>query len=195
MTSTGSGAELALPVCLRRFGRRRSAAVHEAGHAAAAWLLGIKVKGLTLGADRDEGAVDLGGYGRRSGDPGAVEDRAVVLLIGSETERVWAASTRGAPDDWLGRMRDGRLGDMSQFRQVAALVAGPDDDRAHAWYTHVRGRALKATGRRRAGEGDASYWDLVGDLAGTLLEAGELSGAEARRILADGQRLTREIAA
>jgi hypothetical protein len=91
--------------------QKRAIAVHEAGHAVTAWLLGRQFKTVSIGDGRRHGRFKLAPAGDWDA-PATMEDRAVVLLAGSEAERVWSAGATGAAEDWLGRAAAARALDL-----------------------------------------------------------------------------------
>lgn len=160
----------------------RSLAIHEAGHCAAAWLLGHKIKSVHLGDGRS-GGIELG---RVPGWPAAeaLEAAAMIALAGSESERSWNARNPDAPPGWLERVAEGRGHDLQLARAVALHACAGDVDLAKYWLgQHVRGRVLSLTGYGSEDQGDERFWRLTAALAGVLRSEWVLTGREARRVL------------
>lgn len=128
---------------------KKSLAIHEAGHCAAAWLLGHKIKGVHLG-DGLTGGVELA---RAPGWPSAeaMQARTVILLAGSDAERTWCAQNPDAPAAWLERVTEGRTHDLDRARAVALRVCGSDVALAKTYLGCVRDQVLDLTGRNSAG--------------------------------------------
>ncbi len=157
-------------------------AYHEAGHAAAAWRLGIEFSEVTIVP-----AEDALGYVRRSGVVFRKQVRETLELGGSDRSRAWAQfrAERYAVYCFAGFAAQKRFDPRSARNSHArsdreAALEGlrflypPDEIRLHWRILKMRAEAFVR------GHG---VWDAVTALAEALIARKTLSGEEAREIM------------
>jgi hypothetical protein len=167
------------------YSRKRAVAVHEAGHTVTAYLHGCKFKSVSLGDGRRHGSF-APAPARGCFTPEVLERRGMVLLAGSEAERVWCARAPGAPGapaDWLERATAGRGRDLQSARVLAEYACAGDVSLCKSWLGHIRGQVLGLTGRGSGDCGDERFWQLTSALADALRSSWILRGKEATRVL------------
>jgi hypothetical protein len=175
-------------------------AVHESGHAVAAYLLGCELGRVSVIPDADSaGRVHIpppreAVLAGLSGDTlrSVLEDQAAVRVAGMLAGEVWAAVQPGAPDR-EGTAVKGAESDAGQaagFAEAAALLTGETtgdcaERIAHRVRSWVLPGAVPAErgGDYRYSSGADRFWPLAGALATELASAGDLSGKQARKIL------------
>jgi hypothetical protein len=183
----------------------RRTAVHEAGHAVMAYVVGRPFTTITVVADDDS-------YGRvHCALPGdwfqpdikftsrirtRIEDHVMIALAGAETEEHWVTRTQGAPDDWEDHLKVGAAHDMSTAWDLASYACGSAEETT-AYIEWLRQRVLNRVGRldggisenehpdvaARARYGNERFWALVGALADAVTAAGTLRWRQARDVL------------
>lgn len=188
----------------------RSTAIHEAGHAVAAYLLGRTFTSISVIEDGEA-------YGRvHSRPPGewfrpdieinartraTIEDRVMISLAGAETEVTWCARQSDAPENWRDLVNDGAAHDFNGAFGLASHVADGSVPETEAYIEWLRQRVLNWTGRgpdfdvaaftpdapdlvvSHYRDGSSRYWALVGALADAVTQAGQLNWREAREVL------------
>lgn len=101
----------------------RSTAIHEAGHAAMAYLLGVRFTEISVVEDDDR----LGHVQHRrpaEWSRSLIERRIMVLLAGPEAERAWYARQPDAPDGWEDRVSIGAGEDYRTAVHLGGYVCG-----------------------------------------------------------------------
>lgn len=188
----------------------RATAVHEAGHAVAAYLLHRPFTSISV-------VQDDGSYGRvHSRLPGGwfrpdievnartramIEDRVMISLAGAETEAAWCAFQPDVPQDWRQGVDDGGKHDFRAAADLASYISDGDVPELDAYLEWLRQRVLGWTGRgpdfdveaftpdapqfvtAHYREGNARFWCLVGALTAAVTDAGELTWREAREVM------------
>jgi len=190
----------------------RRVAIHEAGHAVMAYLLGRPFTSISIEADDES----LGRVCHRL--PGSwfrpdieitararnmIEDRVMILLAGTETERAWTQRQPDAPEGWEQDADDGAEHDLHAAMDVASYVSDGDVPELEAYFEWLRQRVLGYTGRgagfdvaaitpdppaflvRHYREGNDRFWVLVTALADAVQTAGSLSWPRSRDVLRD----------
>jgi hypothetical protein len=194
----------------------RATAVHEAGHAVMAYLLGRAFTEISIIEDSDS-------YGRvRHRMPGGwfrpdievnsraramIEDRVMILLAGSVAERAWYVRLPDAPDGWEDRVQDGADNDERSAIDLADYVCGGSVPELEAYVEWLRQRVLGFTGRgpdfdvtvfypdppaflvKHYQEGDERFWAMVTALATAVQSAGSLSWRRAKDIMREADPL------
>jgi hypothetical protein len=179
----------------------RRVAVHEAGHAVMAYLVGRPFTTITVVADDDS-------YGRvHCALPGdwfqpdikftsrvrtRIEDHVMIALAGAETEGHWIARSQDAPDDWEDHLKVGAAHDMSTAWDLASYACGSAEETT-AYIEWLRQRVLNKVGRwNTEGEaptrGNDRFWRLVNVLADAVVAAGTLRWRQARNVLQTADR-------
>lgn len=190
--------------------RTASTAIHESGHAVAAYLLGRTFTSISILEDADS-------YGRvQHRLPGpwfrpdveinartrnSIEERVMVFLAGAETETAWSTAQPDTPDNWRDLVNDGAAHDFSGAVDLASYIADSSVPETEAYIEWLRQRVLNWTGRgldfdvtafmpdppdfvvSHYREGSSRYWTLVAALADAVTQAGQLRWREARAIL------------
>lgn len=109
----------------------KSLSIHEHCHVAAAWMLGHKVKAVRLG-DETAGKHAAAGMTelapRRLPSAEAIEERTMIVVAGSEGERVWNARHPDAPAGWLERVAAARGHDLDLAKALALAACADDED-------------------------------------------------------------------
>ena len=170
--------------------QRRSTAIHEAGHAVAAYLLGrafvsisIASTSTTLGAVHHRAFgewfrpdVDAGPRTRR-----VAEERIMIFLAGMETERAWLRGLLDLPRDVDDRVLAGARHDEECAAELAGYLCGSAEE-ATAYLAWLRQRVLNWTGRSQDVR-PRVFWHLVDALADSLGREEQLSWMRAKLIL------------
>jgi hypothetical protein len=173
----------------------RGTAIHEAGHAVAAYLLGRPFTSVTVVSD----AAASGRVAHRA--PGAwfdpevkmdgrtrlfIHDHVVATLAGPETEAAWFRRVAHPPADWEASVVWSSAPDSELAIELAGMLCRSRFEEVSflAW---CREQVLNWTGRpiEAHEQGDKRYWRLVNTLADVLLARGTLTWRSARQILVD----------
>lgn len=141
-------------------------AIHEAGHAAVAHMLGLAVSQLEIvGSARELGSCHT--LRLPKGEPiareHALEDALLIACAG-----IVAESLAQRTEDW-----DESSPDLNQAVRIALELTG-DCEHAHALLLRTRRRLRRALSR---------HWDAVEALAAALIEARRLDGRAVEEIL------------
>jgi hypothetical protein len=176
-----------------------AAAVHESGHAVAAYLLGCELGRVSVIPDADSaGRVHLpppreAVLAGLSGDTlcGVLEDQAAVRVAGMLAGAAWSAVQPGAParDGTAAKGAEADAEQTARFAEAAALLTGETTgacaeriaERVRCWV--LPGTGTEASLDVRYSTAPDRFWPLAGALAAELTTAGELSGRQARKIL------------
>ena len=153
--------------------RLRAAAFHEAGHAVAAYHLHVRLRRISIGANKDDalGWLDLWLPHAASGDTDtirhaqAVERDVIVLLAGAQAERVG-----------LGRssFQAGGVDFYEAMRRAGAICHTSAEMSAYLRWLQLRTHALV----------QSQAWQRpIGTLAARLLECRQLGARETRGII------------
>lgn len=188
----------------------RSTAIHESGHAVAAYLLGRTFASISVIEDGESSGRVLsrlpGGWFRPDLEVNArtratIEARIMISLAGAETEAAWCVMQPNAPEDWRDRVNDGAEHDYGAAIDLAGYVADGSVPETEAYIEWLRQRVLGWTGRgpdfdvnafspdapdfvvSHYREGNSRFWALVSALADGVTQAGHLSWREARELL------------
>ncbi len=188
----------------------RSTAIHEAGHAVMAYLLGRPFTTISV-------VEDAHSYGRvLHRAPGEwfrpdieinartrtmIEDRVMICLAGAATEEAWWSRQPGAPEGWRELVDRGAADDLSKAVDLADHMGGGSPPETEAYIEWLRQRVLGYTGRgpefdvaafipdpmpsavRHYREGNERFWSLVVALADALQANEMLHWRQARAIL------------
>jgi ATP-dependent Zn protease len=157
----------------RRLRRLRAAAFHEAGHAVAAYHLHVRLRRISIGANKDDalGWLDLWLPHAASGDADtirqarAVERDVIVLLAGAQAERVG-----------LGRssFQTGGVDFYEAMRRAGAICHTSAEISAYLRWLQLRTHALVQS---------QTWRQPIGTLAARLLECRQLGARETRAII------------
>ena len=199
----------------------RSTAVHEAGHAVMAYLLGRPFTSISVVPDGDAlGQVSHalpGAWFRPDVEVTArvrnrIEDHVMISLAGAEAESAWYARQPDAPPGWEEHVSDGADHDMRAALDLADYVCGGSVPEVEAYVEWLRHRVLNFTGRGPSFDvaefmpeapafvvdhyrgGDDRFWAMVEALADAVQAAGSLSWRRARAVMHDADPITREAA-
>lgn len=160
----------------------RSAAIHQAGHAVAAFKLGKPIEHLTILRDQDHFGCVKCAYAywftpdRELPEPmwALIEDQVLIWLAGFAADDSWFQDRPDKPDDPNARLTVGADSDLRAVATMAELIR-PGTREGHI--EELRQRVLQWVGPKGA------YAALVYQLAGELATAQELSGLDAELFL------------
>jgi hypothetical protein len=187
----------------------RSTAIHEAGHAVLAYLLGRRFTEISVVPDEDNGNLGSVRHAPPGGDwlhpdiePNGrvrnwLEREIMICLAGAETEAAWLRRITDAPDDWEDRVSTGASHDMENAMHFGFHMCDGSVPELEAYLEWLRQRVLRWTGRRlserevghpkavvrRIEDDDPRFWALVTALADAVQEAGTLTWRKARTVL------------
>jgi ATP-dependent Zn protease len=157
----------------RRQRRLRAAAFHEAGHAVAAYHLHVRLRRISIGADKDDalGWLDLWLPHVAPGDADnirqaqAVERDIIVLLAGAQAERIG-----------LGRSScpAGGLDFFEALRRAGSICRTSAETSAYLRWLRLRTHALVQS---------ATWREPIETLAARLLERRQMGARETRAVI------------
>lgn len=183
------------------YSAQRRVAIHEAGHAVMAYLLGRAFAAISVVDDGDS-------YGRVQHGPlgdwfrpdieingrirNRIEDEVMFSLAGAATEERWASRALNRPADWEERLLADAQHDRNRAVHFADYMCGSTEE-LEAYIEWQRQRVLNYTGRSETDTGQERFWCLVAALADAVQDAGVLRWRRAREVLrsADYARLSR----
>jgi hypothetical protein len=201
------------------YSRERATAIHEAGHAVMAYLLGRPFASISV--VENDGSLGRVTH-RRPGDwfrpdieidgraRNMIEDHVMIYLAGAETESAWAARCDEMPDDLEDRINQSALSDRAGALDLAHHFCGGVPE-LEAYLEWLRQRVLGWTGRgaefdvgkimnpvmpeieERMRYGDPRFWALAAALADAVQAARSLTWRRARKVLHDADPLLARI--
>lgn len=159
---------------------KRATAIHEAGHAVAAWRQDLDFTTISIVPDDDSlGRVAMGalpdGFAPESEitleDRDLIERKAVVSLAGDAAERHYLEQVGAQVDDAL--LADQATHDFASAVNITSYLFDHDDvHQAHLDYMVVRARVLVE-----------ANWHVIEALADAVTEAGSLTWPQAEPIV------------
>jgi hypothetical protein len=148
--------------------RRDIAAYHEAGHAVVAWMLGLRVRSVTIRpASGHSGLTRIAGFGRTT-----TEKKILITLAGPYTRRRFVPRSA-----WRSRNQS-HLADGYDFDKVALLL---DDAHGNGKVADLYSRYVMAKAEQLVDDG----WQHIEAVAKALLERETLTVAEMRQVISD----------
>jgi hypothetical protein len=178
-----------------RWTEDRETAVHEAGHAVVAFMLGRPFTRITV-APGDLAKSNLGQVEHRPPTGtwyrpdievttrvrGFIEQHVMICLAGAETSELWYQRIGDAPPDAEEHLSLGALHDMQCAVDLASYVADGEPGETGAFIEWLRLRLRNLVEAR-----GPLYWALVDALADAVMERGSLSWRQARLVLEKAQ--------